>query len=422
MMPSSRIVALVLALSCAEASWAIPVDAPPPSPPSAVESAPAVPASEQESGLAALEEAKSAFKQGRWQEALDAAAEVLETQPDDLDALYIAGTSERQTNRIDEAEGNLRTLVEASPRFRLAHYQLGFVLFLEADRLQNGGRADLARAKFAESAREFAEELSRDPTHIDSLSSRAIALARAGEIEESVQAHEAWIASTPNKNAPVVSLAATYAVAGLANDAMRTLDRLPKTSGVSMSTAARSVAKVFVGRKDWLAAIPFFERAAGSDSASAEARACLTECYAQAGKAGDTARSLKVLLTMDPTPEQAQRVGEAIKSVLGDGESVPSLPGIKPPTILRIPSPNYPKGQDTNVETVVRVLTLVRQDGAIVDTVLVPNRIWKDIRSSGFEAAAINAVTRARFAAGTKDGDVATLWLVVAVKFAGSRG
>ena len=60
----------------------------------------------------------------------------------------------------------------------------------------------------------------------------------------------------------------------------------------------------------------------------------------------------------------------------------------------------------------------VRQDAAVVSTVMVPNRIWKDIRDTGFEGAAIDAVKRAKFAAGTKDGQPAELWTVVAVKFA----
>jgi hypothetical protein len=48
---------------------------------------------------------------------------------------------------------------------------------------------------------------------------------------------------------------------------------------------------------------------------------------------------------------------------------------------------------------------------------MVPNRIWKDIRATGFEAAAFDAVRRGKFVAGTKDGQPAQLWLVVAVKF-----
>jgi hypothetical protein len=54
------------------------------------------------------------------------------------------------------------------------------------------------------------------------------------------------------------------------------------------------------------------------------------------------------------------------------------------------------------------------------NTVLVPNRIWKDIRKTGFEAAAFDAVKRGKFAAGTKDGQPAELWIVVPVKFSRS--
>ena len=69
------------------------------------------------------------------------------------------------------------------------------------------------------------------------------------------------------------------------------------------------------------------------------------------------------------------------------------------------------------METEVLVLTQVRQDAAVMNTVMVPNRIWKDMRASGFEAAAFDAVKRGKFVAGTKDGKTADLWIVVAVKF-----
>ena len=48
---------------------------------------------------------------------------------------------------------------------------------------------------------------------------------------------------------------------------------------------------------------------------------------------------------------------------------------------------------------------------------MVPNRIWKDLRTTGFEQEAIDTVKRGRFTAGTKDRQPADLWLVVAVKF-----
>jgi tetratricopeptide (TPR) repeat protein len=401
MISTSRIAAVALALSWAAAFGAFAQDAQPPQP---------------ETNLAALEQAKNAFKQGVWKDASAAAASVLEAQPDNPDALYIAGASERLTNRVDDAEGHLKALVESSPRFPLAHFQFGFVLFLQADRLQRDGRAELASAKFSEAAHEFAAELERDPTHADSLSSRAIALSRAGQFEESAQAHEAWISSAPGNNAPVVSLAGMYAVAARPTEAMRALDRLPDPSGTHVSAAALTVAGGFLARKDWDAAVPFLEKAAGADPESSEARALLTASYARAGKADDAVKSLKALLGMDPTPDQAEQVGESIKASFGDGTSAPPAPGVEPPVARRIPSPKYPKDQTADVETVVRVLTLVGQDGAVVDTVLVPNRLWKDVRKGGFEAAAFDAIQRGRFAAGTKDGRPASLWLVVAVK------
>ena len=72
------------------------------------------------------------------------------------------------------------------------------------------------------------------------------------------------------------------------------------------------------------------------------------------------------------------------------------------------------------VQTEVLVLTLIRQDATVVNTVMVPNRIWKDIHASGFDVAAFDAVKKGKFVAGTKDGQPAELWVVVSVKFAKS--
>jgi TonB family protein len=132
----------------------------------------------------------------------------------------------------------------------------------------------------------------------------------------------------------------------------------------------------------------------------------------------DAARNLQTLLTLDPTPEEAESVGEAIKSSIGDGKSAPSTPGIEPPGVLRVPAPRFPEGQDRSTQTEVLVLALVRPDGVVTNTVMVPNRIWKDIRKTGFETAAFDAVKKGKFAPGTKDGQVAELWVVVPVKFA----
>jgi tetratricopeptide (TPR) repeat protein len=318
---------------------------------------------------------------------------------------------------LADAEKHLKTLVETSPIFPLAHFQLGYVLFLEAEGLTRAGQVEPAKAKYIEAAAEFGKELQRNPTHAPSLSSRAIALSRAGQIDESIQAHEAWIGAAPQKNDPVISLAAMYAGVGRSSDAMGALDRLPDKGAKSALDATIAVANVFVSRRDWSAAVPFLEKAVDTDPASTRARALLTQCCARAGLADDAARNLQTLMTMDPTPDEAEGVGEAIKASMGDGKSAPALPGVEPPAVLRVPAPRYPKGQDPTVQTEVLVLTQVRQDAAVVNTVLVPNRIWKDIRATGFEAAAFDAVKRGRFVAGAKDGQPAELWIVVVVKF-----
>jgi tetratricopeptide (TPR) repeat protein len=418
--PTRKLAAVGLALLATISPWARSQDTPPaPAPPAAPE-APAPPPADPNATAAALQQAKDAFKKGAWQEARDAAVIVLEAQPKHLEALYIAGASERQTNRLPEAEDHLKTLVEASPIFPLAHFQYAYVLFLRAEESMRQGQVEPAKAKYIEAAGEFGKELERSPTHAPSLSSRAIALSRGGKIEESVQAHEAWIASAPQKNDPVVSLASTYAAAGRSSDAMATLDRLPDKTPKAVFDATLAAANVFTSRRDWSAAVPFLEKAADTDPTSTRARALLTESCARAGLANDAVRNLQTLLTMEPTQDEAESVGEAIKSTMGDGKSAPSIPGIEPPAALRVPAPRYPKGQDMTVQTEVLVLTLIRQDATVVNTVMVPNRIWKDIHASGFDVAAFDAVKKGKFVAGTKDGQPAELWVVVSVKFAKS--
>jgi tetratricopeptide (TPR) repeat protein len=379
--------------------------------------APPAPAALSETGAAALQRAKDAFKTGSWPEALAAATEVLGEQPKNLDALYIAGASERQTALYPAAEGHLKALIDTSPNFPLAHYQLGYVAYLEAESSARDGKAEEAKAAYSLSADEFGKELERNPTHTASLSSRARALARAGRFDDALKAHDAWIAAVPGKNDAFQSLAVTYALAGKSSEAMQTLDRLPVKDGRAPFDATMTVTGVFLARKDWGAAVPFLEKAVQADATSVHARSLLTQAYARAMQYDDAVASLKVLLDMNPPPDEAEAAGEAIKATIGNGKSSVSRPGVDPPSVLKIPFPHYPKGQDDSVETEVLVLAKISGSAKVEDTLVVPNRIWKDLRTTGFEQEAIDTVKRGRFTAGTKDRQPADLWLVVAVKF-----
>ncbi len=416
MTPKRTLAAVALAVLGAACSLTLGQEAPPPPP--AAEAVAAVPLHEPDPAVVALQQAKDAFKKGLWAEAHEAAAKTLASQPKDLEALYIVGACERQSNRLVDAEAHLKTLIDASPLFPLAHFQLGYVLFLQAEGLARGGQAEPAKAKYVEAAGEFGRELARSPSHVASLSSRAIALSLGGQIDESVPAHEAWIAAVPQKNDPLVSLASANAAANRATEAMSALDRLPDKSVKPVVDTALATANIFIARSDWGSAIPFLEKAADTDPSSTRARGLLTEGCARAGLANDAARNLQTFLAMEPSPEEAEAVGEAIKTAMGDGTRTPPIAGVEPPAVVKVPGPKYPKGQDPTVETEVLVLALVGQDATVVKTLIVPNRIWKEIRTSGFETAAFDAVRRGRFSAGTKGGQPADLWVVVAVKFA----
>jgi len=386
----------------------------PPAPPPAE----APPAPAPGAGDAALQAAKDAFKKGSWAEADAAAVKALEADPKNLEALYIAGASERQSGNLDAAETHLKALVEASPNFPLSNFQLGYVYFLQAEQGAREGRYEPAKARYADAADQFAKETARNATHMASLSSRAVALTRAGKLDDAVPAYEAWMAAAPQKNDPVVALASAYAAAGKSTEAMATLDRLPDKTPKASFDAVFAAANVFVAKKDWAAAVPFLEKAATTDETSTRALALLAEACARSGLRGEAVAHLQKLLTLEPTPEEAESVGEAIKASIGDGKSSRSVTGVEPPATLRVPTPRYPKGQDTTVQTDVLMLAQISGTGAVLGTVLVPNRIWKDIRTSGFEAEAADAVKRGKFAPGTKNGQPADLWTVVSVKFA----
>jgi len=389
---------------------------PPPAPPAQVPPPQAVPAPAVPPP-AALADAKEAFRKGTCPEALDAALKVLAEQPKNLEGLYIAGACERQLNQLDAAKTHLETLLETSPNFPLVHFQLGYVGFLRADALAHEGKGKEARGAYGAAADEFGKELERNPTHAASLSSRAIALGRSGRTDESLTAHEAWIAAASQKNDPVVSLAATLAGAQRSTEAMAALDRLPDKSTKAAYDASMAVATVFEARRDWGAAVPFLEKAAQTDPASTRARADLVVACARAGQIDDAVKNLKTLLSMEPTPDEAEAAGETIKATVGDGRSAPSVPGVEPPAVLRVPTPRYPKGQDMSVQTEVLVLVQVKRDNTVGDAVMVPNRIWKDMRTTGFEQEAIDAAKRGKFVAGTRDGNGADLWVVAPVKF-----
>ena len=73
-----------------------------------------------------------------------------------------------------------------------------------------------------------------------------------------------------------------------------------------------------------------------------------------------------------------------------------------------------------NIRTDVTVLARIGVDGrpAESDMLLVPNRIWQEIRTLGFEEAAFDAVRRSRFEPGTNaSGKPVARYAMVTVTF-----
>ena len=73
------------------------------------------------------------------------------------------------------------------------------------------------------------------------------------------------------------------------------------------------------------------------------------------------------------------------------------------------------------MQTEVSVLALIRQDAAVVNTVMVPNRIWKDMRTSGIRRRGVRRREDAASSSPARKTDSPReLWVVVPVKFARS--
>ncbi len=395
-MQMMRIVGM-LVLSAATTAAAATVEAPPEDP---------------------LGAAREAFKEGNYAKALESAEAAFAADPSSAPARYIAGTSLLRLGRLDEAEARLRALEEIDPRFPGLQFHLGYLAFSRAEGLAGQpGQEERAKALYADAASSFAKELERNPDQAAVVSSRAIALGKAGKFDEALAAHDAWASLEPESNLPRISKGAVLTEAGRFDEAAAILDTLPNPDSATIAAASLAYGTTLYEREKFEQAIPFLSKALANDPSSTRAEGLLVACYARSGDLDRVSAGLTAYLALGPAEDEAAQVGEVIrKSFLGNGIEPP--PGTVRPVLKKLGPVRFPKDQrESGIETEVLVIVRVLRDGTPGSMDVVPNRIYREMREKGFEAAALDAVRKGKYEPGTRNGEPVDMSLLVPVRF-----
>lgn len=142
---------------------------------------------------------------GRWDDALKIVNERLELDPLFPDGYLSLSTVQLHRGRLAEAEAAARRILEISPTFAFAHYNLGVVLLAR-------GEADAALSEFM-----------REPIGGARLKGSAMAYFALGRRAESDAALAEWLKNPATRHIPI-SLAELYAFRRESDKAMKWLD------------------------------------------------------------------------------------------------------------------------------------------------------------------------------------------------------
>jgi tetratricopeptide (TPR) repeat protein len=384
---------------------------------------PVVAAAQEAAPASALDDARAAFRAADYAKAAEAAERALQEDPGSVVAHYIAGASLVRLSRYDDAETHLAAVEQAKPDFNGLQFQFGFLGYNRAEQAAQSGQVEEAKALYLKAAERFAKELERNADQLASISSRAVALGKAGALEEAIPAHEAWIAAEPQSNNPVVSLGAIFARAGKVAETTATLDRLPDNSPRARREAALTFGALLYENEsvDALAPEPFFKIAledppAGDDIAK-RAQGFLVGVHAKTYQLDQTAMELEKFIAMAPEAKALEDAGELVRDKFtsaADGTA---------PRVVRVAPSRYPKeARANNIKTDVYVLVKVGVDGKPLAgdeaKIVIPNRIWNEVRSLGFDREAKDVAMRSRYEAGIgADGKPAERWAMIKVPF-----
>ena len=370
-----------------------------------------------------LDAALESFKKGNYQGALDSARKVLDFEPNELNCLYIAGVSGVRLGRLVEAEGFLTKLLELEPNYPNVYFHLGHLEYSLGEEMSREGRAEEARARYTEAARRFASELERKPGEVQVLRARALALARAGDVDGAIEAYEATIAASPETVTPYLALGSLYAELGRGQDAIAILDRLPKQNPKGLPEGVFAIARTLYAKERYEDTLAFSQKMFDYGLDSRPLHSLLSATYARMGRLAPCAEELCKFMSMNPPPEETATLGEVIRLAFGGdwaeekGQSMAPM-GTRMPQVEKKYSPRYPpQARKDRIETTVMLMVLVKTDGSIGETCIVPSRILDNIREYGLEQAAIDNVKRWRFRPGTADRIPIDSWYPASVAF-----
>lgn len=370
-----------------------------------------------------LDEARAAFRSADYAKAAEAAERAIQADAGSVVAHYIAGASLVRMTRYDEAEAHLTAVEQAKPDFNGLQFQLGFLAYNRAEQASQSGQAAEANGLYVKAAERFGKELERNAGQLASISSRAVALGKAGDLEEAFPAHEAWIAAEPQSNNPVVSLGTIYSRSGKVADAMATLERLPDKSPRARREAALTFGALLYENEsvDPIASEPLFkialEAPPAADDLAKRAQGFLVGVHARSYQLDQTAVELATFIGMSPEPKALEDAGELVR------EKFTSAADATAPRVVRVAPSRYPKEARTNnIKTDVFVLVKIGIDGKPLPAedakIVIPNRIWNEVRSLGFDREAKDAAMRSRCEAGIgADGKPAERWAIVKIPF-----
>jgi hypothetical protein len=370
-----------------------------------------------------LDEARAAFRAADYAKAAEAAERALQADAGSVVAHYIAGASLVRLSRWDDAEAHLAAVEQAKPDFKGLQFQLGFLSYNRAEQASQSGQAEEAKGLYLKAAERFAKELERESGQLASISSRAVALGKAGALDDAIPAHEAWIAAEPQSNNPVVSLGAIYSRAGKVAEATATLERLPDGSPRARREAALTFGALLYENEaiDPIAPEPLFKIALedppGSDDLAKRAQGFLVGVHAKSYQLDQTATELAKFIAMAPDAKALEDAGELVR------EKFTSAADGTAPRVVRVAPSRYPKeARANNIKTEVFVLVKIGADGKPLASedakIVIPNRIWNEVRTLGFDREAKDAAMRSRYEAGIgADGKPAERWAIVRVPF-----
>lgn len=370
-----------------------------------------------------LDEARAAFRAADYPKAAEAAERALQADAGNVVAHYIAGASLVRMTRYDDAETHLTAVEQAKPDFNGLQFQFGFLAYNRAEQAVQSGQVAEANTLYLKAAERFGRELERNAGQLASISSRAVALGKAGALDEAVPAHEAWIAAEPQSNNPVVSLGAIYSRAGKVAEATATLERLPDASPRARREAALTFGALLYENEsvDPVASEPLFKIALedppAADDLAKRAQGFLVGVHARSYQLDQTAAELATFLAMSPEPKALEDAGELVR------EKFTSAADGTAPRVVRVAPSRYPKeARANNIKTEVFVLVKVGADGkplAAEDAkIVIPNRIWNEVRTLGFDREAKDAAMRSRYEAGIgADGKPAERWAIIKIPF-----